>query len=85
MQDYTYSQQLARLLSNNDPETFSRLRTLARAAQMDLHTALAEAVRFVLRRGEKQIACWSCGKKRPDNIADCPDCRQAWSSKESAK
>jgi len=84
MQDYTYSQQLARLLSNNDPETFDRLRRLARAAQMDLHTALTEVIKFVLRRGERQIACWSCGQKRPDNIAHCPACHQAWSPDESA-
>jgi Zn finger protein HypA/HybF involved in hydrogenase expression len=84
MQDLTYSQQLARILSSGDPETFNRLRTLARAAQVDLHTALAEAVKFVLRRGEKQIACWSCGQKRPDNISDCPACRHAWSPDEPA-
>ena len=84
MQDWTYSQQLARLLSNHDPATFERLRGLARAAQVDLQTALAEAIKFVLRRGERQIACWSCGQKRPDNIAHCPSCHQAWSPDEPA-
>ena len=79
MQDLTYSQQLARLLSSHDPQTFDHLRTLAREAQVDLRTVLAEVVKFVLRRGKKQITCWSCGQKRPDNIVPCPACRQSWS------
>lgn len=82
MQDFTYSQQLARLLSNNDPDTFDRLRTLAREARFDLHTALAEVIKFVIRCSHKQIACWSCGQQRPDNIAACPACHRPWSPTE---
>jgi hypothetical protein len=85
MQDLTYSQQLARLLSNNDPDTFNRLRALAREARLDLHTALAQVVKFLIHRGQKQITCWSCGQQRPDNIAACPACRQPWSPDESAQ
>jgi len=80
MRDWTYSQQLAQLIASHDPQTFNHLRTLAREAQLDLRAALAEVVRFVLRRGNKQIVCWSCGQKRPDSIAPCPACRQPWSS-----
>ena len=82
MQDFTYSQQLARLLSNHDRDTFDRLRTLAREARFDLHTALAQVVKFVVHHGQKQIACWSCGQQRPDNIVECPACHRPWSPDE---
>lgn len=78
MNEFTYSQQLARVLSNFDPDTFDRLRTLAREARFDLHTALAQVVWFVIHRGQKHIACWSCGQPRPDNIAECPACHKPW-------
>ncbi len=79
MQDSTYDQQLARLLSGNDPETFERLRKLARQAQMDLHTALSNSVRFAFEAGGRHtITCWACGKERPDNVMPCPACHQPW-------
>jgi hypothetical protein len=80
MQDSTYDQQLARLLSSNDHETFERLRTLARRAQMDLHTALRDAVKFAADAGARRtVACWACEQDRPDNILPCPTCHRPWS------
>ncbi len=77
MQDSTYDQQLARLLSINDHETFERLRTLARQAQMDLHTALRNAVKLAADAGAgRTVACWACEQDRPNNILPCPTCHR---------
>jgi hypothetical protein len=78
--DMNYDQRLAQLLASCDPETFDRLRALARQAQTDLHTVLCDAVRFAADAGARRtVACWACEQDRPDNILPCPTCHRPWS------